>query len=312
MTLKTIKTVNLQSHREVEVTLPETGLVRFSGPNSNGKSVITKVTRALISGEINQPKVRNTLISKDAVAGEVIYESYAGDVLTCHLQREASVTYVSLKKADGERITRYLADKTWLDLVYDFGFVYNKERDVPLQIIDDATPLLFIDTSNKVNFEVLNTALTDEKASLALDQLVIAKKDITKSLTNLSEKLAVYKKTMNDFEIYDIEDRERRIAKLKKLCDVLDRIYFPVIPTIPNMKEVKYYDIHYPTIPDLPNMQQVKYYDINYPTIPKINYPKIYDIHIPVIEKIGQIVKDIKELKAQRCPTCGRLWVDES
>ena len=69
--LKRITTRNIQSHREVVIDLPRTGLVRFSGLNSNGKSVITKTTNAIVSGNLTSPKVRNTLVSKDAVAGEI-------------------------------------------------------------------------------------------------------------------------------------------------------------------------------------------------------------------------------------------------
>ena len=51
--LKTIRTRNIQSHKDVLIELPETGLVVFTGDNSNGKSVITKVLEDLISYSIS-------------------------------------------------------------------------------------------------------------------------------------------------------------------------------------------------------------------------------------------------------------------
>ena len=46
--IKTIRTHNIQSHKDVLIELPETGVVVFQGPNSNGKSVITKVINSVL------------------------------------------------------------------------------------------------------------------------------------------------------------------------------------------------------------------------------------------------------------------------
>lgn len=134
--IKTIRTHNIQSHKDVLIELPETGVVVFQGPNSNGKSVITKVIQDTVYNNISKLGTRKSLVNRDVAEGFLEIIRYDGSSLYVNINLEASKTYVKLTRANGEEVTRYLADKTIPDLVEEFGFHYNSDRGIDLEVSD--------------------------------------------------------------------------------------------------------------------------------------------------------------------------------
>ena len=276
-------------------------------------------------GRTHQDTLEKNLVVptlKDAVAGEIEFVDYDDNILLAHIQREANATYIKLQMKDCEPVVRYLADKNWTDLVYTFGFCYNKERDIPLQIVDDDSPLLFLSTSNKVNAELINTAMSDESASVALEQFEEVLKQATAFHMQSLNTISVYKQTVKSFPIYDVDsltkvknelERHYDLLNLPKLPDmtpvhILD-IKFPEIPDLPDMSKVHVMDIHFPNMPELPDMSKVHYVDMYFPNIPEFEMPWFIDIDC-TIPDITSVIAELKELKAGRCPTCGKPWVD--
>jgi len=327
-TLKQIITRNLQSHKEVVIDLPKTGLIRFSGSNSNGKSVITKMTSYLVSGQITKPIIRHSMVNKDAVAGEIIYTDWEDNVLTAHIQREASATYVEFKKKGEEPIRRYLSEGSWQQLVYNFGFSYNKNRELSLQIVDDESPMLYLATSPKVNAEIINTAVSDETASNAVEQLQQHLKDINDYKNSFLNSQLVYKQAMTKFITYDKEKLQKEVSELEEYLSILDTIYIPQLPAIPDMERVEFYNvykpnlptipdmtnvifftIHKPNIPDIPDMQKVEFYTVHRPVIRIPEWPTFYDIHCN-LPNCYDLMKELESLRTGVCPTCGRSWIE--
>ena len=327
-TLKSIHLQNIQAIRDYTFEFPETGLIRFSGNNSNGKSIITKTTLDIIRGNITKPIVRNTLINKHAVVGEITYETYDGQSLFVHLQREHASTYVTLSVPNFEPVTRYLADKSWLQLVHTFGFVYNENRDIALQIIDDDSLLLFLATSDRINGELLQTASSDALAENALEQFRDLQKYIQRVKGEQIHNELIYKQTLGDFKVWDLEPLEKEERTLDTYLRILENFVPMTLPELPDMTSVEFYTIlslnlpgvmdmtpieYYPLpecyLVDIPDMTPIEFYELSILNIPDLAYPLIIDLQFSLPD-IEETMQDLDVLREGRCPTCGKMWME--
>ena len=307
--LKRITTKNIQSHKEVVIDLPETGLIRFSGDNSNGKSVITKFTSNLISGFIGSPKVRNTLISDSAMFGEVLYESYDGYKLLCHIQRDAAGTFLELTRPNNEVVKRYAADKQWSILTSEFGFFYDRDLEVTLQIVDDDSPMLYLSTPPKSTYALINSAIADPVAEKSLENMKNLYDEALSKKQELVKQKNVYQDAMTQFVVYDVDDLSAKLEKIEKFIQVLSGIYVPELPDMPYLTPVNFYNVYKPNIPEFPYMKNVKFYSIYVPNIVTPVYPTLYEVHVPDVPDATNLITEIRKLQSGVCPVCGRPMV---
>lgn len=287
MRLKTINTVHIQSHIDITIELPETGVVVFSGNNSNGKSVIVKVTNAIISGALAKPKERRTLITRGFTHGSVTYTTYEGVTLKVDIDHEAANTYATLTLANGEKLTRFLSDKNIGELVRMFGFHYNKEHEVSLNIHNDDDRFLFVDTKHTANFACLNNTLGDEYAEMALEQLQVALSQVKEQVNKYNTLITQNEAVKNALVTIDTEKAaERR----KKMLYIAANLRHMLLPPCPRLEAV----------PDVVTIASVdKCPAIRYPTV--VNIPTDF----PSIALEGSDLNDV--LKGV-CPTCKRAF----
>lgn len=286
MVLKSIKLTNVQCHKELFMEFPKGKLIRLAGANSNGKSVVVKITKDLIFGNISKPKIRASLISRSASYCEAVYTRDDDTILTAHITREASGTWVSLHEPGYDPVTRFLSDKQCQELVLHFGFHLCAERDITLNIGEADDSLLFFKTSHKANMEVLETALSDPYATHAIEALEQLSKTTKDTKDTCVNKIVATKSLLKNLPIYDIDVLRVQRARLAELYRNLSAVYFPTIPEIEPVPNVKFHELYVPRIPE-------------------IKYPRIYDIQCRLPD-ILPIARDIKILKENRCPTCGR------
>lgn len=286
MVLKQIITRNLQNHAEVVVDLPPTGLVVFTGSNSNGKSVIVKTTRMLIDGSINKPRKRASLVNRNSTFGEITYVRSDDVKLTLHVAREANMTYVKFEAPNQEPIVRYLADKSYGELVAQFGWHYDKESGISLNIAEEEDALLFYKTKYKHNRSVIETATSDISADKVAEAFEATIKDARSFREQSIQQVRTYSSSLNDLVVEDVQPLVERLEKLRYLQRNLSVIY---IPTIPEIKAVP----------------KVHFAEVYSPKLPAIKYPRIVNVscNIPNILPVAQ---ELKTLKEHRCPTCGR------
>lgn len=287
MPLKSIRTQHLQSHEDVFVELPETGVVVFTGSNSNGKSVIGKVLNALISGEITKPKVRRTLVTKGHSHGVFTCVRYDGVVLTCHIDHEASGTYVTLDQPGADTLTRFLSDKSMSELVRMFGFHYNKEFDVSLNIHNDDDRFLFVDTKHAANYACMNNTFGDEYVESALEQLRLTDVEIRKNITAAKQTVLQNQTLLDALTTIDVDVAQERRKKMLYIAINLQHMTMPPCPTIKGVPDVV-------TVARIDECPTVKY-----PTI--INLPT----NFPDISVEGSDLNDV--LKGV-CPACKRAF----
>lgn len=311
MVLKQTITRNIQNHREVIIDYPPTGLVIFTGQNSNGKSVIVKVTKALLNGDIHKPRKRAGLVNRKAQYGEAIYIRDDDVKLKLHLTREAATTFVTYEEPDSEPITRYLADKSYKELVRRFGWHYDVDSGVSLNIAEADTALLFYKTSSKVNSTILETATSDPAANAVIDKFSGVISEMRGLRDNYNIQIRQYEATINDLKVED----------LKPLCDLRDvyeKVYrnlqafcFPNIPEVKPVPKLKLCEVYIPTIPDVVPIPKIKTCDVYVPSLPVVKWPTLLDVSVNIPDVIS-IHADILDLKNKVCPTCGRRFVEDA
>lgn len=285
--IKTIHTRGIQSHDDVLIELPETGLVVFSGDNSNGKSVIRKVLEDTIAYNINKAKVRKSLISKDRSEGSLEIIKYDGSSLYVNINLEASQTWVRLIRANGESVVRYLADKNIPELVREFGFHYNDTRDISLNICDSDDSILFFRTSHATNGDILVSALTDTEAQMRYDVLYEQYQEALSNRRQFLDNLQVAQAAKEALVLYNIEEEQELHDTCARAASLLSKFYCPDMKEVPEM-------IFLPTF--------------NIRTLRLQGYVELP--HIPVvrmnIRDISAVSLDLIQIEKGVCPTCRR------
>lgn len=285
--IKTIHTRGIQSHDDVLIELPETGLVVFSGDNSNGKSVIRKVLEDTIAYNINKAKVRKSLISKDRSEGSLEIIKYDGSSLYVNINLEASQTWVRLTRANGESVVRYLADKNIPELVREFGFHYNDTRDISLNICDSDDSILFFRTSHATNGDILVSALTDTEAQMRYDVLYEQYQEALSNRRQFLDNLQVAQAAKEALVLYNIEEEQELHDICARVASLLSKFYWPDMKEVPEM-------IFLPTF--------------NIRTLRLQGYVELP--HIPVvrmnIRDISAVALDLIQIEKGVCPTCRR------
>ena len=290
MTLKSIHLVNIQSHKDSLFEFPETGIVRIGGGNSAGKSAVFKPLFYLMDNGIAKPSVRAGLVSKGSSYGEATYTRHDEVAITIHVTTEASTTWVSLSKPGVQPVRRYLADKSYRELLTVFGLHYNDKREICINYGSGDGPILFFTTSHRTNGEAVDMALTDNQANTALEAFTNTLKQAQEIRDKAVAAIPVIKDTLAQIQIYDVDEQVAIQSKLIGYFNVLNNIYIPNIPEIEAVPEVKLLSVYKPTLPE-------------------VVYPKVYDIRCNIPDITG-IAREVNEVLDGRCPTCGRRLLD--
>lgn len=271
---------------------PETGIIRFSGSNSAGKSAVFKPLLSLLTGSIGKPKDRAGLITWGASYGEAEYTRYDDVSLKIHISIEAAATWVELSSPKLGSIKRYLADKSYKQLSEVFGMHYDQKRGLSLNYASGDGPILFFTTPHCANGDMVNIAITDGPANVAMMNMEATIKQAQEIREKAASSIPVLNDTLSSIVVYDDEALAEKQRELVSYYEILSTIYIPEIP-----------EIH-----AVPNVRTVSVYA---PKIPRISLPRIYDIHCS-IEDITREASDLKEVKEGKCPTCGRRLCDVS
>ena len=287
--LKKIHTHNIQSHKDVVIELPKTGIVAFTGNNSNGKSVIVKAINAILRNDLAKPKERRTLINRDSNNGYIELTRYDGMILLVYIHVEAAYTYAELTYPDGRTVKRFLADKIMPELIREFGLNYNKEYEVSLNVHNDDDKFLFVNTKHQANYAALNSALTDEYAENALTQLELVEKDLIDHRKKLESEYTANLTLKENLTVYDTE----KCAELnKKLLYIAANIQHIPTEPCPKVKGV-------PNVITMPLLNPIK----------RVKYPLIINIQpIPEDKTMRMLGNDLNDVLKGVCPTCKRAF----
>lgn len=292
-----VKLKNIQAIGDCSIIIEDNSITEFTGDNSNGKSVLSKVIERLVSGDIRNKAIRNSLIKDGYDTGNItMLNNEKG--LNIVLTRESSsciLSYNSNIKDDTKWIARQLSDADFLSkAIYAFGFRSYNNGDICLQLAPTFGVIPFVTTSGSVNQEIVNDITVDRIA----DEFLNSFKTITfptfkNKVSDLKLKIDKNEELLNSLEVVDWK-------RYKSIGEKLSELYYATQAYTPI--HIETFDIPDLNIVDVPIM----HIDENIPICIFENYVCKID------ETIYKSIVDLDKLEQGICPTCGRPLVEDT
>lgn len=288
-----IQLQDIQSISSTEVIIPDNSIVEFTGENSNGKSIISKVIERLVSGDLRNKEIRKTIIKDGRDEGIILFTSDQYNLLV-DLKEELGQSTIGLKRIeDTEWIARPLSDSNGCaELVYTFGFRSYSKGDICLQLAPTFGAIPFITTSGATNAEIVQDITTDKVA----DEFLTTFKSITFPI--LKDVLA--KKKIEASSLQTIIDN-LHAYDWKAYEEIRDKMK-PIYLAISNYQET--------TIDEIP-IPPLNIYPYKETTIRNIPVVKFHDIFQP-IDGLSEYIESYNKIANGVCPTCNRPLMEDS
>ncbi len=287
--LKRVAMVNIQSHTNTVIDLPQVGIVRFYGNNSNGKSVLVKALSDVVSNAISRPSNRRSLIRRGHTYGELCIQRYDDTVIFIRIALEASQTYAELTRPNSQPVRRYLADKSIPILVREFGWHYSSDCGTSLNIHQDIDSFLFVDTKKSTNFELLNSVQTDQFAEASVESLNALIKTTKKLRTDIAHQLEIAQATYSALTYWDVEKESAVRDNCLHLAACLELLNIPSMPTL----------CAPPNVVALPILD----------ALPAVHYPAFIEVLQDAMPDIKESIAELQRLKEGICPLCERPFI---
>lgn len=281
---------NIQAITEAEIIIKENTITVFSGDNSNGKSILSKVIQAITSGDIKNKDIRRSLIKDGAECGII---SFIRDTmqLAFILKEEVSQSFIVYNddvRDESKKIIRGLNDKTGMEqLCKKFGFRTYADGDICLQLSPTFGAIPFVTTSGKVNADIVQDITVDRIAQNFLDSFKkITYPTFRQSLDNMKREREHIEKTLEVIEDYNWREYEKLADEMQSIMDVIRSYSFVKLDHLSVPPKVQFYNV---------------------------DDCKLRNIHVPeVIAPFSLLDKmnGVDELVSMRngvCPTCGKL-----
>lgn len=288
------------------------GLYRFVGDNSNGKSIFIKFLTRSIKGSFKNPEKRRTIINRHTLyADMVLLKPKTGEKIHVHVTKDASSTFCTYTPREGEQgIKRYVADGEWISFFRRFGFNYNEKRGISLNIYNTYDPLLFINESDVVNFDMIRPYVSDVESETALENMIEMDEYIRNTLKQFNQELVNLEAQENNLEFYDSETCENDLKNLvacKENILALNIPEFKECSPIPDTSMIEALDI---------TRLETTLGNVNFPSKELIDSCNVLEgfVNFPTFKRLDNEVELIDSyntaIEESRCPTCGRKWIE--
>ena len=289
-----IELQNIQAIGSAEINIAENTITVFSGDNSNGKSILSKVIEAVTSGDIKTKDIRRALI-KDGTDCGVVSFTMGTKQLAYILREEISqscVMYSDDITKENSHIVRSLNDKTGLEaLNKKFGFRSYANGIICLQLSSTFGPIPFVTTSGAVNSDIVTDITVDRIAQNFLDSFkTITYPVFRQRIANLKNEKEHVTQMLDVLESYDWKEYESIANEMQSVYNMIATY------TITQIEDIK-------VPPD------IKIYELNPIKIKDIHKPVLYEVY-PIINNISGI-NELVMLRNGICPTCKRPMVEE-
>ena len=264
-------------------------IIAFIGDNSNGKSVLAKVIKAMTSGDLADKEVRESLIKDgtDCASFLIQHDTKQLALIIKREARESCVIYVPDTNKKNENIIRAITDGGWQELVYEFGFRTYAKGNICLQLRETFGDIPLITTSGSVNDEILKDISSDRFA----EQFINNYETITFPLFKARLKQKQQEKDavlacISGLHAYDFILYDSLYRRMKEVYDAIkDYTYF--------------------VLSDIPIPPDVDIIPINVFKLAEIPIPYT----APIFEGLNNITDAITEYNTimdGQCPTCGK------
>lgn len=285
---------NIQSIEHAVLDFPETGIVSFTGDNSNGKSIIEKALTGLVCMEIMDREVRESLI-RDGENDAYFVIIIGNKSLSCKLHSERDQTvvqYIPNLQDNTTAITRSLREGGIEELIYEFGFRVYGNNQLCLQIYPTYGLMPFINTSPALNGEIVDDVTHDKMADAFIENY----KEITyptarRTITEYKQREVTLSSTLNAMTMYDWRSYEKLLSRISACKDFFEHyvtIDFRELRIPPNVRVI-----------DLPKF-----------TLREIKVTRLAPTYSGFRE-ITSSIKNYVEVLNGKCPTCGKPLNEE-
>lgn len=289
-----IELQNIQAISAAEINISENTITVFSGDNSNGKSILSKVIEAIVSGDIKNKEIRRAIIKDYTEVGVVSFTD--GKKQLAYILREeisqSCVMYSDDITKENSHIVRSLNDKTGLEaLNKKFGFRVYANGSICLQLSPTFGPIPFVTTNGAINSEIVQDITVDRIAQNFLDAFkTITYPTFRQRIANLKNEKTHVEQMLSVLEAYDWK-------RYDELANQMQEIY----NAIATYTITKIDDIQVP--PD------IKIYELNPIKIKDIQKPTLFEPFQSINEISG--IGDLTLLREGICPTCRRPMVEK-
>lgn len=300
---------NIQSIEEAEYVLPDTGFVKISGGNSNGKSILIKTIHAIATLEIADKEVRRALINDDSTEASVII-TYKGKILIVKLHEERDKCFVCLTREDNEQIIRNFREGGIQELLYEFGFRTYNNNQICLQVYETFGLTPFVNTSATVNSEVVEAVTEDSVAKDFMTKFKeITHKKAKTLISSLNEKidtLTLSRRSILTFDYKAYEAMDKRLTELYSVLENLEPVWVDELDIPAGVSRLEIPEMKAELI-EIP--KAVKLVDVTHPELVAVDFASKVDL-APAIENVSILVGELVEALNGKCPTCGRPFVE--
>lgn len=307
-----IELINVQTIPEFRFEFPKEGIVKFSGDNNDGKSILRKFLFDIIGCQLHIKDNRHCLINDDKEFAICRVHRHSGMQLEVYAHRESSKTYYKLDLPDGTSVLRYLKDKGLDELVYDFGFHYLAKRDFSFNVHPANTPNLFETTTSICNKEAYDSVTEDMHLNQAIESVENLIVEVKDEINKADTKLAITRSKINNYVLIDEMKEMNKVRNLQRLLKAIDSI--PVIELI-DLKEVP--DVSYLRSLDTTNLR----YYLEHMALPTKDVGK-YIKNAKILNEIPMLTNALpsmreflinkKAYEEETCPVCGRRVFDDN
>ena len=299
---------DIQSIQHAVYNLPEMGIVQIKGGNSNGKSILYKAINLVVTlGMLDKTK-RKALIRKRCDFGEILFK-YKDRVLYVYLHKNRDSCRVMYTDDSGTEIIRSFREGGIEALIEKFGFCCFDKNNVCLQMYETFGPMPFVNTSDLVNGEIVNSVTEDAVAKKFIESYktyTYPKASEQKKL--LDKQIDMLYQTKQSIVVYDWKKYQEMKDKMKYYYDILKFakvVRLDKVNVVPSYTTVDAISLHLEKVNVVPELDIV---DVK--PIRLCEAKVVYPVLECKLDSVSSLVYQMQQLLNGICPTCGRSLVD--
>lgn len=294
---------NIQSIKEHQFNFEDTGIIQFKGNNSNGKSILVKVLRAVVLQQLARDEKRLPLINDNCEMGKFAV-AYNGQVLMVILHRDINRTCYMLKRKNGEQITRHVRDGGIDKLLQEFGFCIFGKNDICLQFCETYGLMPFINTPESIDSQIVNSVTTDETSEHFLEAYQQTYKEAQRQYKSYQAELSTVEARLAGIQIHDTHDYKELITIAERLLKIHEY-----------MKPIEKLALHEKPEPVVRMMPLSNLPLLHKPEdLVKMSFMKklsgqMPPLHVSIsarLKSLDSLLEKIAVIDAGKCPTCGQ------
>lgn len=283
---------NCQGITDCTLDLPPNSLVEFTGDNSNGKSTVSRYIEHIVAGDLHLKEERLPLIKDGCEKAEFGLIADNNSMLIVILYREVGKSYMCyFPDADNtsKGISRLISDRdACAKLVSKFGFCVYAKGEICLNIGPTFGPIPLVTTKSKTNFEVLDDFTKDATAE-----------EFIKSYTT-------YTRPMFNRKMKSLKERRADLERLTEqdlypdweFCKSFAERNKDLATALASLVVMQHIDYGRPPVLNVVDMK-------------RINYSRPCFFEFKHAADLSSQLRTIVEFNNKKCPTCGRLYMEE-